>query len=219
MTIGPDKITSDTFELKVKATDIMFTFKASDQEEAKDWFDHLHHLQQAVISAQSMKAQEMKLPKEALIAKMLAQQSSRLAARDDLESLEKNAKRRAAAALAARFQEMNDLSHPGQDLEAYQEEIKLKLNAVSALVDTTFRKHDARIQLILQRVDDSGEGVSGIKNGLHDLQKAVSMSSFWAKDDEIRAARGFIRDAQHAKQNLSRTLDLCHQWLGVSLRV
>jgi len=47
----------------------------------------------------------------------------------------------------------------------------------------------------------------------------VHASSFWAKDRSVADARGLVRDAQSAKHNLSKTLALCHAWLGVPAKV
>jgi hypothetical protein len=141
------------------------------------------------------------------------------AARIELADIERSAKKKAVDALKSRFQELNDLSQPGQDIDAYKIETKSKLATVSVLVDASYAKHDSRAALIIQRVRDSYAGVTGIRDGMSELQQAVHSSSFWAKDERLASARGLIRDAQNAKQNVTKTLDLCHQWLGVPTRV
>ena len=48
-------------------------------------------------------------------------------------------------------------------------------------VDSTYVKHDTRAQLIVQRVEDAGGGVVGIREGMEELRSAINASSFWTK--------------------------------------
>jgi hypothetical protein len=86
-------------------------------------------------------------------------------------------------------------------------------------VDASYAKHDSRAQLILQRVAQSGAGVTSIRGGMAELHGAVQESSFWSRDKGLAAGRKVVRDAQAAKSNLATTLQLCDQWLGVPARV
>ena len=111
-----------------------------------------------------------------LMQKMLFEQSSRVAARNDLVGLEATAQRRAAASVAARFQDVSDLTQPGHDLEAFEAEVMQKLVTASAVLDQNYAAHDARVQRILTRVEESTKSVHGIKSGFRDLQAAVNYS-------------------------------------------
>jgi len=114
-----------------------------------------------------------------LMQKMLFEQSSRVAARSDLLALEVTAKQRAVESVKARFQELSDLTQPGHDVEAYEQEVRQKLAAASAVLDQNYAAHDARVQRILKRVDESSRGVHGIKSGFRDLQAAVTPHPPW----------------------------------------
>jgi len=149
------------------------------------------------------------------IAKMLMDRSSRVAAKTELEALDKVAKQRAANALVARFQDASDLN----ELEMVLADTTEKLRSVSAAVDSTYAKHDERVQHILVKVDEAHGGVGNIRSGMVDLRGAVGASRFWASTEELAAAKHVVRDAQAARVNIDRSLDLCHQWLGVPARV
>lgn len=149
------------------------------------------------------------------IAKMLMDRSSRVAAKTELEALDKVAKQRATNALVARFQDASDLN----ELEMVLADTTEKLRSVSAAVDSTYAKHDERVQQILVKVDEAHNGVGNIRSGMVDLRGAVGASRFWASTEELAAAKHVVRDAQSARVNIDRSLDLCHQWLGVPARV
>ena len=72
------------------------------------------------------------------IAKMLMDRSSRVAAKTELEALDKVAKQRATNALVARFQDASDLN----EFEMVLDDTTGKLRSVSAAVDSTYAKHD-----------------------------------------------------------------------------
>jgi hypothetical protein len=133
--VEPRNASSEDFELR-DSIGTTFGFQARDAAEARTWVEVIERLrakdkvqeekEPASPEDNGQKAGSTQANKSLFIEKMMAQKSSRLAARNELESIDGIARHRAAAAVADSFQDSNDL----RGLETFEEEIKAKLASV-----------------------------------------------------------------------------------------